>query len=826
MSKTLLLAGSLAVVAVLAAETTKPTIESFTYGPSVVQTGSSFTATLTAVKSEPDYDYDATGTGVGQRSLAWSESDSDSLYWSAIAATSDGQLLYATVGVEGSESGGGGGIYISDNYGQSWSESLAPTPKFWVDIATSSNGQYVYAAIGGNYEVGGIYISSNYGQSWSLSSAPDASTWLSITASSDGQYVYASVYDLGIYMSVDYGQTWSLTSAGASYYWGLIGTSGDGQFTFACSSYNIVASSNYGQNWTTTSATLSYYQDCDIAVSNSGQYVYVTEGVNHFLRSDNYGQNWTVVSAPVGQFLAHVTTSSDGKYVYAAVGGGSEGGISVSTDYGLSLHESTAPSSVVWGGIATSSDGQYVFAVAPQGTSASIDGGGIYTASNYGQFCGVGFGEDEHGVCSRCTTNTYNYGQTRVCAECGSGSETFSYIGVDIVSSTCTSCDPYGASAVVRGLYYNCTLVCVHLPVEYVYLIGFILVGLFVVGHMVGVKRSGSFDIKMSIGVAMYTMVASLSTFSHLVFLLTGVFVNLELLLVAIFIYLIPCFAFLYGLWRERAMCRFPLVAPPSWVYCDNYDSLSKVLFTCLTLAPFLLLNCMFWVPVLLLGFLEYESKLMCLLKFRHHWMKLWTGRDVESEFHYELVHPGTVNRMNLVFVVLQAIPWLIVVAINTTYMNNWNGLVILNMVLSLLAISIALYRMVYVYVYGNTSFLDAPIQFIVFGVMYIDVHTCDDELRKNSEMDSQRRSRFDSTSTIGGGEGSFVGDVRLNPMVSGGSAATATCTISTNGAGADAGTGSGSVSLYEFRALQLKVSTLQDLVYMKLNHTDDCNAL
>ena len=73
-------------------------------------------------------------------------------------------------------------IYLSSDYGVSWSLSSASEGR-WSCIAISSSGQDVVGAQGGD-----IYHSSNYGASWVIDSAV-AGSWQSIACSSSGQYL-------------------------------------------------------------------------------------------------------------------------------------------------------------------------------------------------------------------------------------------------------------------------------------------------------------------------------------------------------------------------------------------------------------------------------------------------------------------------------------------------------------------------------------------------------------------------------------------------------------------------------------------------------------
>ena len=94
-----------------------------------------------------------------------------------------------------------GGIYISTNFGISFTLTSAINTEF---VAMSASGQYQTASTSTN-----IYISQNYGQTWTQNSqsfiAADK-----LAMSSSGQYQACIQYHLtNIYISINFGITWS-----------------------------------------------------------------------------------------------------------------------------------------------------------------------------------------------------------------------------------------------------------------------------------------------------------------------------------------------------------------------------------------------------------------------------------------------------------------------------------------------------------------------------------------------------------------------------------------------------------------------------------------
>jgi len=82
--------------------------------------------------------------------------------------------------------GGAGSIYTSSDYGATWINKIAlNTSNIFTHIKSSSNGQYQVATSGvSNSSIGQLYLSSNYGTSWSP--LPGAGAWLGCAISSSG----------------------------------------------------------------------------------------------------------------------------------------------------------------------------------------------------------------------------------------------------------------------------------------------------------------------------------------------------------------------------------------------------------------------------------------------------------------------------------------------------------------------------------------------------------------------------------------------------------------------------------------------------------------
>jgi hypothetical protein len=98
--------------------------------------------------------------------------------------------------------------HITSTNGATFKRASGAPNANWKSIAMSyTTGQFVIASV----EYGPLYVSSDYGQSWTVSSAPYGS-WSQVGVSSDGRYQIACGLRAPIYLSNDYGGSWYETA--------------------------------------------------------------------------------------------------------------------------------------------------------------------------------------------------------------------------------------------------------------------------------------------------------------------------------------------------------------------------------------------------------------------------------------------------------------------------------------------------------------------------------------------------------------------------------------------------------------------------------------
>ncbi len=100
----------------------------------------------------------------------------------------------------------GGYIYISNDYGTSWTELTSSGIKAWNSIAINSTGKILAATVSSGY----IYTSNDYGVTWTPRVTDAVRSWLSICINSTGDKLAACGFDIKyIYLSSNSGETWN-----------------------------------------------------------------------------------------------------------------------------------------------------------------------------------------------------------------------------------------------------------------------------------------------------------------------------------------------------------------------------------------------------------------------------------------------------------------------------------------------------------------------------------------------------------------------------------------------------------------------------------------
>lgn len=233
-----------------------------------------------------------------------------------------------------------------------------------------------------------IYISSDFGYTWTPKMTDTTRNWRGIAISSDGKYQTAVGIDGSIYRSTDYGVTWSTTCSFENYF--NVTMSGDGKYQAVSGTSFIYISTDYGITWVShvlvSDSTDITYNLGFCSMSKNGKYVIVSFNYydsdirsyyTKFYLSSDYGSSWTFPSQTEfpsnAKFSARADLSSDGKYITVTYPSPWK---YFSSDYGNSFNSRY----ITYGeDVSLSSDGKYQTMVNSSSVELSSDYGASFT---------------------------------------------------------------------------------------------------------------------------------------------------------------------------------------------------------------------------------------------------------------------------------------------------------------------------------------------------------------------------------------------------------------------------------------------------------------
>ena len=226
--------------------------------------------------------------------------------------------------------GGANQLYVSSNYGSTW--TAKESPRVWSDVKLSFTGE-IQVALQNDQNSGRIYISRDFGNIWQAK-GPDINlgaifNWLYAGVSSDGQYIVA-VTSERVFFSFDAGETWTESSNKPWVtlgYGALLGisVSSNGQTQVILATNDVVISSNYGATWSTSE--LFRWNASQPVVSSSGQIQMLFGKETQFQTfpqinvSVDFGATWAKKESTTTRDWRKLAISANGMRAAGIVGG-------------------------------------------------------------------------------------------------------------------------------------------------------------------------------------------------------------------------------------------------------------------------------------------------------------------------------------------------------------------------------------------------------------------------------------------------------------------------------------------------------------------------
>lgn len=599
-------------------------------------------------------------------------------------------------------------IMISDNSGENFKNTFI-----------ANNCDFSSISLTGQYQVlvcdnkAGVYTSSNYGTTWTKTLS---STLCDAAVISDiERYMFIICNTLGFYSS-NYGVSWGYTTSGTS----SVIMSRDAKYAQVLTTGSgIWYSNNYmvDKSWRNTLPMLL----CSPPVSsNIGQYVLTACTNNGIIVSNTYGDTWRTPANPAA--CANPVISFSGQYMGTVC----SNNIYISNDFGVSFNRTINGCN----NIVMSKSGQYVSVLCNLNlVYISKDFGNTWVNNLDLSLCNAPT-IDPTGefMTTACNSQGYKYNNPLFSYDYG---YTFSPVlcinklneGYDIMCNTCENihygvnihtglcglCGGRKLSLVTELEYHDCTLYGYGLDDFPILMVLVVLVVLFVAGHILTIYHDNSLDIKMLIGLLIFTGSPAISSFSHLYYMLTQPFYSLGLLYVGLLIYIVPYMAFLYRLYNT-IKARTDIL-----IYYDKYDSFEKICYTCSSM----LVHYGFMFCILSCGILLYELKLLPMVKIKNWWYYFYTGLWNKQTCVVDLY---LLNEIQAVYVIGQSTPWIFILLLNTTLLKNWSSVAYISLVSSIFSLVSSIYRYVYVKFILGKDISTEPINITIAGITLIDI--------------------------------------------------------------------------------------------------------
>jgi photosystem II stability/assembly factor-like uncharacterized protein len=322
------------------------------------------------------YIYTSTDSGVN-----WTARLTDTnRLWTKIVSSSNGNILAACVGayvynVSNGYSLNTGNIYVSYDYGKTWIIRLTDVARPWTCIAASSDGNDLFACVyGDGTNSGYIFTTTDVGYSWKTNAGQNKESILYINSSGSTMLAVSTIRDSSsktyLLVSTDSGTTWKQqTNVYGNWYNATSNNAGisiynNGMNCLACDGYNsnnptFYKSQDYGVTWTsyTTSSSalrcISSSNTGTIIVGSNSMYIYV---------STDYGYTWATVRTDTnGINISSIELSANGSIIVAA---GYYGYINLSTNSGVTWMNSLTDIRRYWESTKVSPDGTKIAACA------------------------------------------------------------------------------------------------------------------------------------------------------------------------------------------------------------------------------------------------------------------------------------------------------------------------------------------------------------------------------------------------------------------------------------------------------------------------------
>ena len=668
----------------------------------------------------------------------WTNSSAGVSEWTNVASSSSGQYLFAIAARVG--------IFVSSDFGYSFTHSLTLPPLTYKDIAVSSNGQIGYIINNGGVA---LYVSNDYGITWNAQmSLPDAtaspgtSNYMSIACSDSGAVVYIlATGDAKTKISLNYGDTWNEPEddvlSNENLFQVVTDSTGSNATAVSGSNGAVFTTNNNGTTWTRQSLSTIENHFTSVQMSSDGKTILVADSqiVGGIYISTNYGVDFTRLFNAPNITIATISASRDMQFIMTnfydhvnSTYASSDGGESFELTF---LSNDTE---VTFFTMASSGTGQLVV--------AGDFNGGVYL---YQPACPtgydhVGFIADPNGtnLCFNCPQGYYGQltadSEEVMCLSCSVG--TYSADSPVYGSESCSDCPAlYSTVDDASEGESSCHVFELSMPPVFqwvIYAAGFVWFVL-IVYYATRPSRMKAGGKNVMVAVLLVLVTPFLDMCTDIAYLAISPFYHVSLFVLCVLCFFHPVFFFLFRLFRLRAAptairyiwwlgydqslgaeedtarqsaksedgeeiqgdrIPYPTITYPTGAGSasvttrfallfafDSHSNLLTISFEVLVWCVAVALQALtlvglpvFLVMWLVVGFILQLTQTITLSALWNVWFLVWTGGDAFADTGPGGMDTEDLNYGILHHFLLEAVPEIVLQAVNSTLMRSWTA--------------------------------------------------------------------------------------------------------------------------------------------------------
>lgn len=273
---------------------------------------------------------------------------------------------------------------VSSDYGVTFEQipDFLTLSEQWHGCVVDESGQHMVL---GSY-MSGLYVSADFGKTWTKSNLYPIDNWGSIATSAAGDRMVAIYSENADYqgqgsvvVSSNAGLNWNYTHA---YYMDYVDVACDDSAEFIAtivhnygqSACQLLTSSNFGGNWSFANSA-PYDRFYSLATDSKAQRLFITGNKGVHVTADR-GATWTTWANPEAAYLSHVTSSASGQQLLASA---KDRELYASSDFGQSWKVALNRNDS-WASVASNADFSVLAAVSPWSVYVSRDGGATWAS--------------------------------------------------------------------------------------------------------------------------------------------------------------------------------------------------------------------------------------------------------------------------------------------------------------------------------------------------------------------------------------------------------------------------------------------------------------